>query len=913
MKRLMIDLYEHNKTAYEKAEAMLDDVGRAAVIHPTGSGKSYIAFAMAEAHPNEKFLWIAPSEYIYALQTKKLLDAQGISLQNIEFHTYAWLMHNEDKFKGMNPYAIIFDEFHRAGAEEWGRSVRKLIDMYPHARLFGMSATNIRYLYEHRDMADELFMGSVASEMSLCEAFARGILPEPKYVISVYSYEERLNNIMNRASGLRNKRLRERSEMLIEKLRRALEEADGVDEMFRKHIPKSNAKMIIFCANVEHLEELTAKASDWFGGIDSNPHIYRVDAYTGSSEKEFAEFVEDKSEHLKLLYCIDMLNEGIHVEDVDAVVLCRPTVSPIIYRQQIGRAIAAGCAGRPVIFDMVNNFDSLYQIDGLKENLEEAMLMYAGETQNADAAIGFEIIDELANCRKLMEQIQRNLDVTWDEYFRELKDYIDKNSTIRIPKRHVSENGLCLGAWLIRQRMLYQEGNLSEARIRRLESLGITWEADSDERFTKWLDLLKKYRDEHGNVLISNDFEMEDGEKLGQWCQNARRLRRNNSISTERIEALDSIGFVWDVYDAYWEEGYSHAVEYHSEHRNLNIPKRYKCEDGYRLGLWISTQRRVSTGRISGNLTDEKKEKLTALGMKWSSTPKTTERMYIESLREYIDTHGNSLVPDTYVDNNGIRLGKWISRARWEYSRGSLSETKYEALRETGFTFGINCAWGRRYQEAKEYFDANGSLHIPMEYIKKNGGGLSTWIAAQRREYTKQGHGSLSGEQIKLLEEINIDTGTRASDSFNKGLEEFKAYVEKHGDNLVPSAYQTQDGYRLGRWVSRQRDRKKKGELPKEQEKALDEAGMEWESTESVRARRHWEEMYREALRYAKTHGSIRAVPNDYETDNGHKLGCWIARQRRIRKGTIQHSITLDENMISMLDEIGMNWGQTDN
>lgn len=67
-----------------------------------------------------------------------------------------------------------------------------------------------------------------------------------------------------------------------------------------------------------------------------------------------------------------MLNEGIHVDDVDGVILLRPTVSPIIYLQQIGRALSAGNKNQPVIFDLVNNFDSLYCIDCLKNEMQEA-------------------------------------------------------------------------------------------------------------------------------------------------------------------------------------------------------------------------------------------------------------------------------------------------------------------------------------------------------------------------------------------------------------------------------------------------------------------------------------------------------------------------------------------------------------
>lgn len=55
-----------------------------------------------------------------------------------------------------------------------------------------------------------------------------------------------------------------------------------------------------------------------------------------------------------------MLNEGIHIKDVDGVVMLRPTISPIVYLQQIGRCLACSSDGStsPVIFDLVNNYES---------------------------------------------------------------------------------------------------------------------------------------------------------------------------------------------------------------------------------------------------------------------------------------------------------------------------------------------------------------------------------------------------------------------------------------------------------------------------------------------------------------------------------------------------------------------------
>lgn len=69
---MRIRLFNHNQTAYETVNDMLDSVGKAAVIHPTGTGKSMIAFKLVETHPNALFLWLAPSNYIFHTQQENL-------------------------------------------------------------------------------------------------------------------------------------------------------------------------------------------------------------------------------------------------------------------------------------------------------------------------------------------------------------------------------------------------------------------------------------------------------------------------------------------------------------------------------------------------------------------------------------------------------------------------------------------------------------------------------------------------------------------------------------------------------------------------------------------------------------------------------------------------------------------------
>lgn len=307
---MSIHLYKHNEDAYRAVETMLEDKQMAAVIHPTGTGKSMIAFKLVEQHPHKHFLWISPSEYIYKTQLENI-DTQ---FSNIEYMSYSRLMKHEDSIDTLRPDYIILDEFHRCGAAEWGKSVRKLLEAYPKVKRLGLSATNIRYLDNQRNMAEELFEGNIASEMTLGEAIVKEILPEPKYVIAMYSYKKELEQLKKRIEGLSNPGLVSENEKLLEQLKRALEQADGLTEVFARQMTKPDGKYIVFCSGREHMDEMKEQATDWFSKVDKKPHIYTAYYNEASTSKAFAEFKKDTGSHLKLLYCIDMLNEGIHKE-----------------------------------------------------------------------------------------------------------------------------------------------------------------------------------------------------------------------------------------------------------------------------------------------------------------------------------------------------------------------------------------------------------------------------------------------------------------------------------------------------------------------------------------------------------------------------------------------------------------------
>ena len=280
--------------------------------------------------------------------------------ENIFFCTYAKLMRMTDsEMSELKPDIEIYDEYHRGGAQGWGEGIKRLRSIYPKVPMLGLSATNIRYLDNRRNMAEELFDGHIASTLTLGEAVVRGILNPPKYVLSVFSLNDELKKYRKKIKGLRNASKQESAEKLLEELRRALSKAEGIDEIFKKHITDKTGKYIVFCANISHMREMLPKVKAWISCIDNDPHIYTAYSDDPETSTAFADFKSDTSEHIKLLFCINMLNEGVHVDDISGVILLRPTVSPIIYKQQIGRALCSGKTNTPLILDIVANVYNL--------------------------------------------------------------------------------------------------------------------------------------------------------------------------------------------------------------------------------------------------------------------------------------------------------------------------------------------------------------------------------------------------------------------------------------------------------------------------------------------------------------------------------------------------------------------------
>ena len=239
-----VQLFSHNCQAYQAVCAMLEKNGKAAVIHPTGTGKSFIAMKWIEEHA-QRFVWLSPSEYIYQTQIENVLrTAPDFPTERITFMTYTRLtMMTDVEIAALAPFGIVLDEFHRCG-----EGVVRLLTAYPKAQLLGLSATKIHYLDGQRDMAEELLQGCVASEMTLGEAIVRGILPAPMYVTTLYQIQQELDGLQKRINMVSPERFRRESQHSMDALRETIENAEGIPAVFECYMKGKKGKYLVFCS-----------------------------------------------------------------------------------------------------------------------------------------------------------------------------------------------------------------------------------------------------------------------------------------------------------------------------------------------------------------------------------------------------------------------------------------------------------------------------------------------------------------------------------------------------------------------------------------------------------------------------------------------------------------------------------------
>ena len=679
-----IELYPHNQAALNHLEEALKYTRRAAVIQPTGTGKSFVALAFIERRPNNSFLYLAPSTHIFnqlkhhAGHTDVLLHTTMMTYQKL------CLLH-EDELGKLEPDYIILDEFHRCGADDWGSAVDHLLALYVECFLIGFTATPVRYLDKAgtRDMSEELFHGSIASYYTLQDAINDKVLPVPHYVLGDILMNERVSSLETALTQVASYgRARTAGYSLLESLKRNMAEAQGIDEIFKCHMPNRFAKLIVFCRNLEHIAQCREDMHRWLGpGKKIREYVCRSDEK--AADIELNAFAGDNERNaIRLLYCVDMLNEGIHIKDVDGVVMLRLTISPIVYLQQIGRCLACSSDGStsPVIFDLVNNYESARVEESGQRvfNIEFSHHPSSGKGKNTP--IPFYMSGVPTQFEAILEKFDHLFTRAgrWDFCYSILQEFYHEYG--QYPHSRTCYRGIKIGRWLSEQILYIQHNSLSVARKERLEMLP-GWSTFLIERqptrrtFDDYYKELLVYFEREGHIDIPQSYiNPSTGCKLGLYLTRLRNIRKKTDrghLSQDQINRLNALGMKWVKrehpyrdFDYYYQQ----LIKFYRREGHIKVPTRFIDPDtGCHLGNFINCVRQAKRG--TGHdivLTDRQIEMLNDLGMVWQvqASPLPFDTYYEELLR-YYRREGHIRVPGNYiVPENGCKLGKFIQRMR---------------------------------------------------------------------------------------------------------------------------------------------------------------------------------------------------------------------------------------------------------
>ena len=419
-KNSKLKLLPHQNEAYQAAVKKLEEKRKAAIISPTGTGKSFVALEYILQHPDERVLFLSPRraianqmyEYIVRYiggDTRYIEEIQkeygtgnnpGESLKlaarsyipNIECMLYQMISaygerQSVDKIlNSLKPTMIIVDEMHHlktktiraiAGSNvveddeeyeeefsnrierenKWGKKFKKFLEDNPQAKLLGLSATPIRH--DGANVVERIFKDAVASQKSLLEAMEEGIIYPPKYVVPDFVREDELKTLLEQieqAEGARKEELK----AMYDELALKSANAPGIPQLMEENISEKDGKYIIFCKDISDMKEKMANAKEWFGKIDEEPEIYGISSQDNTSAEQLQSFNNSKSSHLKLMYCVGMIDEGVHLNNVSGVILATKTESRPVYTQRVGRCISSKKNGKQaIVIDLVNNNEIL--------------------------------------------------------------------------------------------------------------------------------------------------------------------------------------------------------------------------------------------------------------------------------------------------------------------------------------------------------------------------------------------------------------------------------------------------------------------------------------------------------------------------------------------------------------------------
>ena len=402
------ELYEHQEISLAKIEEKRRTGIRAfLIVLPTAAGKSRIVeedirnFAVGKE--SFRALILAPNTNIVA-DWKERINTDLLTLQDrIDVETYSYTMrHYHEKAREYYSY-IVVDEAHHAVAPV----LKRVIQYYTPDFLVGLTATDQR---PDKKRLEEIF-GNYTTELSLKEAMEKGIVARA----NVYRIETNIDLSHVRFNGKdyvnadleKRVRVTSRNELIVNVIRDFFNDGEA-----------GQRQGIIFCINKAHTKEMARLMNE--AGISAQD--YSGD--TKHPEKVMQEFKEHK---IRFLCACDMISEGWDYPELGILVMARPTLSKVLYLQQIGRGLRRTSVKKNVfVIDVVDEYGAMVKPCSMHAIFGNPLYVPFGDITRQDYLPG-----EMIEIDGISERIERIVEVDIHTFDEKYGDYYSQEQLAR--------------------------------------------------------------------------------------------------------------------------------------------------------------------------------------------------------------------------------------------------------------------------------------------------------------------------------------------------------------------------------------------------------------------------------------------------------------------------------------------------
>lgn len=336
-----VELYEHQSISLQEIQKRRDAGIKAfLIVLPTAAGKSKIVEEdlreFAKNKKDFKGLILVPGINILTDWNQRVHNSLPELEDKIDIRTYAYMARHYTELSSDYYNYIVVDEAHHAVAP----ILKRVIQYYNADFTIGLTATDQR---PDKKKLETVF-GTYSTSLSLKEAMEKGIVAKA----NVYRIETNIDLSKVRFNG------KDYVNADLEKRIRVTSRNELIVDVLKEYFTSGEASLrqgVIFCVNVSHANEM-ARLLNKAGIVAAS--------YTGQTKNPASVMDDFKNKKIRFLCTCNMISEGWDYPELGILVMARPTLSKVLYLQQIGRGLRKTDTKKNVIvIDVVDEYGAM--------------------------------------------------------------------------------------------------------------------------------------------------------------------------------------------------------------------------------------------------------------------------------------------------------------------------------------------------------------------------------------------------------------------------------------------------------------------------------------------------------------------------------------------------------------------------